>query len=135
MKYDYSIKIKVVIALAVLIAFQSNVVNSVRGINAYRKTTGNDEVTLYDRRYGRLKGILPSHGIVGYIADEKFDVKEFYLAQYALSPIILVNNTKPKLILAKFIDSSNSIRFCMNNNLIIIKKVDDNIMLYSKKAE
>ena len=135
MKFDYSIKIRVVIALAILIALQSNVANCIRGIKSYRKTTDVDEVTLYDKRYERLKGMLPSHGVVGYFTDAKFDAKAFYLTQYALSPVILVNNTEPKLILANFSDSSSRIQFCKDNNLFLLEKVDNNIMLFSKKAE
>ncbi len=135
MKFDYSTKIRVVIALAILIALQSNVANCIRGIKSYRKTTDVDEVTLYDKRYERLKGMLPSHGVVGYFTDGKFDAKAFYLTQYALSPAILVNNTEPKLILANFSDSSSRIQFCKDNNLFLLEKVDNNIMLFSKKAE
>lgn len=135
MKFDYSTKIRVVIALAILIALQSNVANCIRGIKSYRKTTDVDEVTLYDKRYERLKGMLPSHGVVGYFTDGKFDAKAFYLTQYALSPVILVNNTEPKLILANFSDSSSRIQFCKDNNLFLLEKVDNNIMLFSKKAE
>ena len=135
MKFSHSIKLRIVIALVILIAIQSNVTNCIKGIRSYRKTAGVDDASLYDKRFGRLKGMLPSHGVVGYITDEKFDAKTFYLTQYALSPVILVNNTEPKLIVAYFNDSSSSIQFCKDNNLFLLEKVDNNVMLFSKKAE
>ncbi len=135
MKFDFSVKIKIVVALAILIALQSNVTNCIKEIKFYRKTRGVDEVTEYDRRFGRLKGMLPSHGVVGYVTDKKFDAKAFYLTQYVLSPLIIVNNTEPKLIVAYFSDSSRSIQFCKDNNLFLLEKLDNNVMLFSKKAE
>ncbi len=135
MKFDFSVKIKIVTALAILIALQSNVTNCIKEIRFYRKTTGVDGVTEYDKRFGRLKGMLPSHGVVGYVTDKKFDAKAFYLTQYALSPLIIVNNTEPKLIVAYFSDSSRSIQFCKDNNLFLLEKLDNNVMLFSKKAE
>jgi hypothetical protein len=54
---------------------------------------GNDEISLYEKRFEGLRKALPSHGVVSYTDDcgkaseEVF--KAYYLAQYALSPVVL----------------------------------------------
>jgi hypothetical protein len=78
---------------------------------------GQDEISLYERRYEPLKRVLPQHAEIGYLSknskDPKFyymeqDAKHFYLAQYTLCPRFVVNSLEPSLILNNLDDGFDS---------------------------
>jgi hypothetical protein len=65
-----------------------------------------DPITRDERRYEELKRALPSHGVIGYISGaERFgtgEFKRFLLTEYALAPLVLINDTAPDLIVGNF---------------------------------
>ncbi|HEU0123278.1 MAG TPA: hypothetical protein VFQ91_22305 [Bryobacteraceae bacterium] len=67
-----------------------------------------DGVTAFDSRFQQLRAMLPPKGIIGYITDpgvSATDVNanaEFYLTQYALAPLIVVNSTTPRYLVGNF---------------------------------
>jgi hypothetical protein len=76
-----------------------------------------DEISAYERRFHDLRSALPDRGMVGYIgypeptgatpsdsnAAALLHFRRLLLAQYALAPIILVQNTEPELLVGNFI--------------------------------
>jgi len=128
-KFDNSKKIKIIIGLAVLIAVISNAIKCVEELV---KITKKDEVTQYDQRFGKLSQSLQSYGKVGYIQDGDFDTKAFFLTQYALAPVFLVQGKEAKLIVADLDDTDNYQQFCKNNKLSLFKNVGDNVFLLIK---
>jgi hypothetical protein len=133
MTFNYSTKIKIVIGLIILIALESNILDCLTATKSFRGNDG-DEVTQYDQRLGRLKSILPPHGVVGYITDGKFDSKAFYLTQYALSPAFVVRGREPQLIVAHFSNPVDHVQFCTSNRLLLVKDVGDNVFLFRKNV-
>lgn len=66
-----------------------------------------DDVSRYIRRFEAAKTMLPEHGVIGYRSDcsdmsNINCIADFYLAQYALSPIILDRSPKHNLVLGNF---------------------------------
>ena len=67
-----------------------------------------DPITRYERRFDALKRILPHRGVVGYtsgLQPEEFvseDFKRFLLTEYALAPLVIVNDTTPRLVIGNF---------------------------------
>src|SRR5262245_63431211 len=65
---------------------------------------GTGDVGSYLRRFDPLRRELPTHVTVGYESDledsltDRQEVKRFYLAQYALAPVIVVAGAKPDLV-------------------------------------
>jgi len=65
-----------------------------------------EDVSRYEQRFKSVKKVLPEHGVIGYRSDCN-DMSDhckpgFYLAQYALSPIILDMSPKHALVLGNF---------------------------------
>jgi hypothetical protein len=55
---------------------------------------GLDEVSAYELRFARLKQSLPQHGMVCYVPDYAsgdLAKKDFFLARYALAPLVVRN--------------------------------------------
>ena len=66
-----------------------------------------EDISRYEKRFEAAKGMLPEHGVIGYRSDcsDMSDINciaGFYLAQYALSPIILDRSPEQTLILGNF---------------------------------
>lgn len=138
MRLNNSLKIKLIIIVAIFIGLQPNIKNFVKEFKKYNEQEA-DIITQFEKRFERVKKILPKHGVVGYFTDKKFDAavdtKYFYLTQYALSPVIVLRNTKQQLIVANVSESFNSFEFCKNNNFHLLSNFGNGIMLFSKKAK
>jgi hypothetical protein len=65
-----------------------------------------DSISSYERRYRELKQALPHEGVIGYVsAGQQFgteDFRRFLLTEYALAPLVLINDTTPDLIVGNF---------------------------------
>lgn len=66
-----------------------------------------EDISRYEKRFEAAKGMLPEHGVIGYRSDcsDMHDINciaRFYIAQYALSPIILDRSPARTLILGNF---------------------------------
>ena len=95
----------------------------------------NDEVSLYEERYVELKKWLPPNGVVGYINNKDFgnDIREFYLTQYSLAPIIVVRSANFPLVIGNFPTSVNSPGKQMNS--VLLKDFGNGVMLFSKTVQ
>lgn len=131
MKFDKLIGIKFVIILIVLIALQSIVKDCLEEFNSINRHE-NDEITKCDQIYRRLGNYLPKNEVIGYLTDETFDVKSFYLAQYALSPVFVVNNFNPQYFIADIRNPSDIEKFTKAHHLTIVHRASENIFLLKK---
>ena len=65
-----------------------------------------DHITRYERRYRELKLALPRRGVIGYVSGAgPFGTEEFrryLLTEYALAPLVVINDTTPDLIVGNF---------------------------------
>jgi hypothetical protein len=70
---------------------------------AARMPPGGDPLSGYDRWFGAMITHLPATGRVGYLPPADWPaiegVRDFYLAQYALAPRILVTGTDPSFVI------------------------------------
>jgi hypothetical protein len=115
----------------VLIALQSIIKDCLEELNSINRNES-DEISKYDRIYRRLKNYLPKSEIIGYLTDETFDVKSFYLAQYALSPVFVVNNLNSQYFIADIRNPSDIEKFTKAHHLTVIHRAGENIFLLKK---
>lgn len=55
-----------------------------------------------DMRFAALKAVLPERGVVGYIGRPGAPISDYYLAQYALAPLIVDRSTNHSLVVGNF---------------------------------
>jgi hypothetical protein len=100
-------------------------------------TVAQDEISRYEARFRRLRSALPPKGVVGYLAeprrldrpaDSKYS-KGFYLTEYALVPVVVVNSTEPVLVIGNF-RSVGSEREVTDPTLILLRDFGDGILLF-----
>ncbi len=97
MNAKYPLKLYILTAVIVFVSINANVFQCLyEVIEEYIPSIGfEDEVSLYDKRYGILKALLPPHELVGYLTDEDYNPRVFNLTQYAMSPFLLTYSIKP----------------------------------------
>jgi len=100
---------------------------------------GKDAITLYLRRFEALRRVLPAHATVGYETDlddsleDRAEVKRFYLAQYALAPVIVVPGVDRDVVVANYENPGNC-RICKSREFVLLKDLGDGLMLFRKAA-
>ncbi|MGB8062567.1 MAG: hypothetical protein WCF26_11775 [Candidatus Sulfotelmatobacter sp.] len=56
-----------------------------------------------DLRFARLKAALPQRGVIGYLGDTgESGVAPYYLAQYALAPLVLDSSPNHPFVVGNF---------------------------------
>ena len=55
-----------------------------------------------DQRFAAIKASLPTHGVVGYVGDSSEPVADYYLAQYALAPLVIDRSPNHSLVVGNF---------------------------------
>jgi hypothetical protein len=89
-----------------------------------------DEVAGYEERLRALRPLLPPHGVVGYLTDRPDAVKEFYLTQYALAPVIVAPDTHAELVVGNFFDPEAASALAVANRLTPIQDLGGGLVLY-----
>ena len=78
--------------------------------------TGPDQISAYEHRFDRLRRVLPSRGVVGYLghpqltgsssteakAASLLHFRRYLLAQYSLAPLLLIEGTDPEVVVGNF---------------------------------
>lgn len=103
------------------------------------KFNGIDLVTQHEKRYQEIRKALPQNTTVGYIsslsdpknilsvADTTHEVQEYYLAQYALSPVVLERGKDHSLVVGDFYRPD--IKIEIDKNLTIVKDYGNGVLL------
>jgi hypothetical protein len=106
---------RIAILLVLLYAGASTVRWLHRGAQWPARST-QDEISTYERHFGKIRALLPGHGIVGYLSDPApagatpveanaaalLGFRRYLLAQYTLAPVLLVKGTQPELVVGNF---------------------------------
>lgn len=130
------------IILLIFFALLSNLRLFRQTLNFAPKPLGTDEITLYEKRFAELKKILPYHGAVGYISnkqaeDIRFDVTaaEYYLTQYALTPLVVVYSSNYPLVVGNFRQAVIDPQTYTSRNLVPLKDFGNGVMLLRRERK
>jgi hypothetical protein len=84
-----------------------------------------------DERFAALKSALPRTGVVGYIgAPGAMAVGDYYLAQYALAPLVVDRSTDHALVVGNFPGSSIS----LPEGLEPVRNFGNGVYLFANKG-
>jgi hypothetical protein len=85
-----------------------------------------------DRRFAALRAALPQQGIVGYIGEPgTLTIADYYLAQYALTPLVVENSSNHALVIGNFPASPPA---TSPENLHLVKDFGHGVLLYADQA-
>jgi hypothetical protein len=85
-----------------------------------------------DRRFAVLKAELPQRGVVGYVGEPgTLALGDYYLAEYALAPLVLDHSPNHALVVGNFPVSLPS---APPENLHLVKDFGNGVLLYAGQA-
>jgi hypothetical protein len=83
-----------------------------------------------DQRFAALKAALPRRGTVGYIGDPgNLSIRDYYLTQYALAPLVVDHSIDHPLVIANFSNSPPA----APENLHLVKDFGAGVQLLTRK--
>ena len=84
-----------------------------------------------DQRFAALKARLPASGVIGYLGETgDFGTADYYLAQYALAPLVLDLSPRHSLVVGNF---PSSPPFGIPQNLRLVEDFGQGVMLFAAK--
>ena len=83
-----------------------------------------------EQRFAALKPALPQHGVVGYIGDSTTPA-DYYLAQYALAPLIVDHSPNHPLVIGNFLLSSAP--SVPSANLHLVRDFGNGVLLFANE--
>lgn len=86
-----------------------------------------------DNRFDALKAELPPRGVVGYIGESGDSaLPDYYLAQYALAPLVVDRGAQHSLIIGNFPHSQTT---PVIGDLTLLKDFGNGVVLFAKRGE
>lgn len=84
-----------------------------------------------DLRFAEIKAALPPRGVVGYIGAPGDSIDGYYLAQYALAPLVVEHSPNRPLIVGNFPSSSPQ----LPANLEVLRDFGQGVLLLANKGQ
>jgi len=92
------------------------------------------DVSSYIHRFEGVKEVVEPYSVVGYLYRGDIDIRNYYLTQYAMAPLVVANNPNMPLVIGNF--GKVTPRFLKNiihPRYRIIKDFGNGVMLLKKK--
>lgn len=93
------------------------------------------DIGQFDRGVALLRPALPRTGVVGFYTDAPAGanaLQEYYLTQYALAPLIVLNNTDQKLVVSSTRSAGSR---PPNPNLELVRDFRNGMQLFRNKTK
>jgi hypothetical protein len=125
------------ILLLALFIFITNILLLTDAHRRLRNHKGEDHISLYENRFAQLRQVLKSGTVMGYFTDQAPEsrdyVKNFYLTQYALAPVIIIQETQRQWVVGNFSKSTATPAVAPHKSLYLWKDFGNGIALFQHK--
>ena len=89
-----------------------------------------DNTQRMGQRFVALRTALPAHGVIGYVSQDKPGVEQYYLAQYALAPLVVDHSRNHSIVVGDFPTSKPTE---LPGNLELVRDFGDGVLLFANK--
>jgi len=87
-----------------------------------------------DQRFAELRRALPGRGVVGYVGEAaESGVADYYLAQYALAPLVVERSQDHPLVIGNFPASQPASPPATVKGLVLVKDFGNGVLLLAKE--
>jgi hypothetical protein len=127
---NYRIRLRAGLALVLLIALVSS--RELLRLTSHGQAGGSEAVA-YIQRFDLVKKVLPARGVICYTPDphtETNSVKDYFLAQYALAPLVLRTAGGCDLLIANLPGESNHSR--ISSDYLLVQDFGNGVALFRK---
>ena len=125
--------------LLLLLAFNSGVRLFIRTVLVDPKKTAAYAPTLQENRLKGLKENLPARGVVGFVQDDSTQnvekLRELFLTQYALVPLIVTKEEGHDLIIANFKTDLDLKKWLEKRSFIVVKDLKNGVALFQRETK
>ncbi len=135
MRAGYPVRVRIGVLSVILFALLSSGLALRRSLDPPPRIIAQDEITSYEARFRLVRDALPPKGVVGYFSEANLPPhdldwwKGFCLSEYALAPLILVDNTTPALVIGNFRSGSPE-RNAADATLVLVGDFGDGVLLF-----
>ncbi|HEX6907803.1 MAG TPA: hypothetical protein VF154_14400 [Terriglobales bacterium] len=108
----------------------------VKGTNSSSHRRGSDEVTAYEARFAPARQVLPQYGIVCYVPDYTSSdaaKKDFFLARYALAPLVVRNVPDCDPLIGDFPDGAPA-SFLSGGQYLVLRDLGHGVLLLKRNG-
>jgi hypothetical protein len=142
-KFAVSVRVGAGILLVSLMSFLSTAKWLKEIVNFDPRAVGTNKITQYLKRFDSLKKVLPDRGVIGYICDASVpsdsgkvqDIRRYYLTQYALSPLIILDTPHCKQVIGNFHEAEIDSQIYRQWNVEVLAKFDGVVWLLNKNVK
>jgi hypothetical protein len=116
---NYHIRVRAGLVLILLVALLSS--RELLRLTSHGQAGGSEAVA-YIRRFDAAKKVLPARGVICYTPDPHADInsnKDYFLAQYALAPLVLRTDRDCDLLVANFPGESPAVKITSSDYRLI----------------
>lgn len=103
---DFPLRAKAGMYTLVAIALLTGLIALKYEGDQYSVRSAESDIEFFDHRFEGLRKLLPANGVAGYLSDQPLGDKqsfgEYYLAQYALAPIVIATNPEQPVVVGNF---------------------------------
>ena len=133
LKIRLSFRAVTAVLMIVVVSLLSNIVMLCQEVRDF-DSPGSRDMDQYIGRYEGFRDVLPKRGVLGYVSDlpEVKGLKQYFLAQYELSPLIIAKTTDYPLVIGYFSDPTRIGQICKEHNLEPVRKLGNGAILFRK---
>lgn len=136
---NMKLKTALPVFLLLLLGFNSGIRLFIRTVLVDPQKTGVYAPTLQENRLKGLKNSLPARGVVGFVQDDSAQnvekLRELFLTQYALVPLIVTKEEGHDLIIANFRTDIDLKKWLEQRPFIVLKDLKNGIALLRKETK
>jgi hypothetical protein len=128
-------RIAITLALTLMLSLLSSVRAVIEALpSSQLKTLTGAVAERSDLRFAELRRALPEHGVVGYVGEASgSEVKDYYLTQYALVPLVVERSQDHPLVIGNFPSSRLASPPATTEGLVLVRDFGDGVLLLAKK--
>jgi hypothetical protein len=119
------------LACLVVLAVVSTALELWRAGRFYARSDGGERFANRQTRYRELRRLLPPHGVVGYLTDKPDAVVTYYLAQYALAPLVLERGAIRPVVVGNFFEPAAAGALAARLGLVLQRDLGEGVMLFA----
>ena len=97
-----------------------------------------DIVTRSEQRFHGLRAVLPKSGVVGYLSDARGPMEKtrsYYLAQYALAPVVIAQDTNHELVVGNCASALGVARLASASGLKVVRDFNNGVALLRRESQ
>ena len=100
---------------------------------AYSSNPAAGQTAVFQARFEEMRKALPPHGVVGYITDAAPDEAtrslEYFLTQYALAPVVVVDDPNQALVVSNFHTARAANDLLSEKHLVLVRDFSNGVLL------